>query len=663
MAGTECAGSKKIPQDGKTIVKRDLCPLSFCSWLDRAIRQWSGRMQRPEQDVEAHAPFREQGVPIELSGPATRDRQSSRGAIAQSPEKLTLGTFLMLLGIAVGSLVLRFHDLEKWGLWVDELSSVQHAAELAAGNITTGNITTRLVAYLPTLVALELSGVDMASVDPKEMWAWRAAGVTEWNMRAHVALLGAVSILILGLLGRRTFGNHATLLLCLLLALSTWHLWMSQASRFYVQLFLLYNLALLLYYQATEDGQLWRVLVAMVCIVLAFYTTPIALMIVGVFAVDIAANWLRDRHMRTRPSFWAAGAAGLAVCIAGILYLLRGGLDFYVDFAGTPQPLSVMTMGTVYLIGAPMVVMAAFGFWAMLGSKHERLAILLLTGALLPLAIFTVFKLAGKDAHLRYVFVALFAWLALAAVGIERVAATMRPRWGTVAAWLPAAALLSGFAVSDYIYMTGGAGYRGQWRQAMAYVQEHRRPGELVGGDLVARRMAMYYLEDPDAILLPRGGFSRSDMRELVPRPAWIVIEVYEPSAGDRTRQVEASGRLQAYFANRIAQPNHTINVYYYTRRDTVDRPAAAAVDSLPATARDTRPRAARKLATIDRRNRAAQSRFRRTAQVPSTRALAREAVRSIDKTQDAVICHMPPPGDGGRSGGDLRPWASILGR
>ena len=42
--------------------------------------------------------------------------------------------------------------------------------------------------------------------------------------------------------------------LCLLLALSPWHLWMSQVSRFYMQLFLLYNLALLLYYQATMEG-------------------------------------------------------------------------------------------------------------------------------------------------------------------------------------------------------------------------------------------------------------------------------------------------------------------------------------------------------------------------------------------------------------------------
>jgi hypothetical protein len=69
-------------------------------------------------------------------------------------------------------------------------------------------------------------------------------------------------------------------------------------------------------------------------------------------------------------------------------------------------------------------------------------------------------------------------------------------------------------------------------------------------------------------------------MRELVPGPAWIVISVHEPSAGDRSRQFEAAGRLQAYFANRIAEPNHTINVYYYTPPDPGEGPAA--VRSLP---------------------------------------------------------------------------------
>ena len=383
----------------------------------------------------------------------------------QPPEKLTLGTLLMLLGITTGALLLRFHNLEEWGLWVDELFSVQHAAELAAGRITS-----RFLAYLPTVIALELSGVDMSSVDPKEIWTWRAAGITEWNMRVHVALLGAISILILGLLGVRMFGARVSALLCLLLALSPWHLWMSQSARFYVQLFLLYNLASVAL--LSGDGR---------------RRDPArdrrdGLHVVGL--LDDAHRAHDHRHFRSghRHNLVAQRKAAHASVLLGRRRRQPGGLHCrnpaspdgrhprYFTFAGTPQPLAVMTMGTAYLVGTSMVVMAAFGFWAMLRSERKRLAILLLTSALLPLGIFAAFKLAGKDAHLRYLFVTLFPWLALAAVGIERIAATMQERWGTLASWLPAVALLSEFAVSDYVYMTGGAGYRGQWRQAMAYV-------------------------------------------------------------------------------------------------------------------------------------------------------------------------------------------------
>jgi hypothetical protein len=239
-------------------------------------------------------------------------------------------------------------------------------------------------------------------------------------------------------------------------------------------------------------------------------------------------------------------------------------LEYYSGFTGSPQSLSVMAMGVVYMVGVPIVVMAALGLWSLLRSGSERLAILLVASALLPLAIFAVFNILGKDTHVRYTFVGLFAWLVLAAVGIELIVTTMHTRWGAVPAWLPVVALVGTYAVSDYNYMTGGAGYRGQWRQALAYVAEHRRPGELVGGDYVGRQMTRYYLEEPDAVLLPKQGFLASNMRELVSRPAWTVISVYEPAAGDRSEAVQAAGQLQAYFANHIWQPNHTINVYYY---------------------------------------------------------------------------------------------------
>jgi Dolichyl-phosphate-mannose-protein mannosyltransferase len=463
-----------------------------------------------------------------------------------------------ILVIAVGALLLRFHNIDEWGMWIDELYSVQRAAELAHGDVNS-----RTPAYVQTLIALELSGVDMSSVEPRAWWTWRAAGIVEWNMRAHVAVLGAATILILGLVGRRDFGDRATLLLCLLLALSPWHLWMSQVLRFYMQLFLLYSLALLLYYQATESGQLWRAALAMVCVVLAFYTTPIALMIAGVFGVDVVVSWLRRRPTGMRPSFWVIGVAGLAACVLSILNRFEGNPGYYSGFTGSPQPLFVMALGIVYLVGVPLVIMAALGFWALLRSGRERLAVLLLASVLLPPVALAAFSAAGKDIHLRYAFVGLFAWLALAAVGIELIVTTVLTRWGRLVAWLPAAALVSSYVVPDYVYMTSGAGYRGQWRQAFAYVKEHRRPGELVGGDHVARQMARYYLEEPDVLLLPRS-FSSSDVRELVPGPAWIVIRAYEPSVGDRSRDVEAAGQLRAYFANRISQPNHTINVYYY---------------------------------------------------------------------------------------------------
>jgi hypothetical protein len=487
-----------------------------------------------------------------LDEPAVRDRAATR-----------LGTALALLVIVAGALLLRLHNLERWGMWDDELFTVHHAIEL------TGKIDSRFLAWWPHRVGFEFAGVDVDSLDPVQIWTWRPAGLTEWAIRAPVAWLGALTILVLWFAGHRTLGARPMLWLCLLLALSPWHLWMSQTCRFYMQLFLLYNLALLLYYQATMDGSLARAGAAMACLLLAFYTSPIALMILGVFGIDIALNWLRRRPTGMRPAFWAMGIAAVAICVVSLLADFDAGSDqsesiieVYSEFRGSPQSIPVMTMGMIYLIGVPMVVIAALGFLALL-QRSERLAILLAAAAVVPLAAFIAFSLLGKDSHVRYTFVGLFAWLALAAIGIEATTAALRPRWGNLVSALPGVALLSTFALADYIYMTGGAGYRPLWREAVAYIETHRRAGELVGGDWAAHRVLQYYLGDADVVRLPHG-FSDDDMRALVPRPAWILLRAYHPSSGDRTEQLSAAGALQAYFTNRVAQPNYTVNVYYY---------------------------------------------------------------------------------------------------
>ena len=47
-------------------------------------------------------------------------------------------TAFLLLAIVAGALLLRFTHLDDWGLWVDEIFTVQHAGELFKGEVAQG---------------------------------------------------------------------------------------------------------------------------------------------------------------------------------------------------------------------------------------------------------------------------------------------------------------------------------------------------------------------------------------------------------------------------------------------------------------------------------------------------------------------------------------------
>lgn len=221
-----------------------------------------------------------------------------------------------------------------------------------------------------------------------------------------------------------------------------------------------------------------------------------------------------------------------------------------------------MTLGTVYMVGPPIIVMAT------LGAKHlflddERLAIFLLVSALLPLSVFIIFNILGKDTHVRYLFVTLFPWLILAATGTHIVIKALQDTGLRWMAWIPAVAVLSTYAFSDYTYMTTGEGFRGRWREAFAYVQKHRRPGELVAGDWISRQMGFYYLKDSTIFPLLTGAAFRQGL-PLPAAPIWSVYRIYQPSAGYRLEELKPIGVLKAYFNNRVPEPYHAIHVYHY---------------------------------------------------------------------------------------------------
>ena len=179
----------------------------------------------------------------------------------------------------------------------------------------------------------------------------------------------------------------------------------------------------------------------------------------------------------------------------------------------------------------------------------------------------------GYDVHVRYTFVALFAWLALAALALDELVEAIEPRLGRALAWAPLAVLVAGLLFNAYVYFGPGSGYRARWRDALAYVEAHRQPGQAVAGDYVARLLTRYYLREADVAEIPTR-LKAEDLAKLT-QPTWIVFRATEPAAGARSEILDRHADLRAYFNVQNVQPFHAVHVYFYD-------PASAAAMAAP---------------------------------------------------------------------------------
>lgn len=457
--------------------------------------------------------------------------------------------------VSLLALATRFYKLAEPSFWEDELFTVKWSQRLTDGKF--GN---RWLAYIPSAAGMMAAGVDLPEVEDDHTWTWRAAGINEWNARSSTALIGFLSIPLLAIASRRILSPRAVILLAILLTLSTWHLWMSQVARFYMQQFLFYNLALVVYYDASERKRIPGLVAAAVLLVLAYMSQLTSVLLLGVVAADYAISLLRRQPVFRLPPIVLVGLAILgAVGAAGLVWWFWGTYNPN-KFTGSPQPPKVFTLGYLLMVGLPTVAAAALAWWWLL-PRQPRLAIYLGLSIVVPPAVFLVLGALGFDVHVRYTFVALYAWMALAAIGLDAAFDFVESRAGWVLASAPAAMLMSSLLFNDYVYFTTGEGYRPRWREAFAYVERHRRPGEAVWGDFVAALQGRYYLGEENV-----QWFSKTPTVEelrAMSGPAWIVFRATEPAAGRRSGELDEVADLRAYFNTQNVQPFHSLHVYY----------------------------------------------------------------------------------------------------
>ena len=413
-----------------------------------------------------------------------------------------------LLAIILVAAVLRFYQLGKWSFWVDELFTLQNAIDWPAN--LKYNIGFALREHPIT------SGLIYTAVSQTE--------INEFNVRLMPAIVGVLSIPIFHWQVKKLYGISVALLFSLFLALSPWHIYWSQNTRFYIIMLLFYWIALFCFYEAYRNKWVWAYGISFFFIVLAVSERLLGLFIIPVIGLFIGLNLILDKK---RKSNWLLI---LLTAIVGLLTSLIFGLEFIKDpqlwfeIYGVPMAISPLRLLVRHLQGIDLhiVVLAWVGGYFLFKEKRDDL-ILWSCSIVAPLII-TIGFAFFQFTHPRYTFITLVGWLILAAIGADGILKALYrsvENWGVLTAVILLITLFPIVEIKEY-HSTNHGG-RLEWREAFQFVQSNANLEDKIftNDDTVGQ----YYLNKhiPISMRSITGSAEQLMMCQLE-SPAWFIM-------------------------------------------------------------------------------------------------------------------------------------------
>jgi len=473
----------------------------------------------------------------------------------QTRIKLFWLALLMLTLLAAG---MRLYRLGGFSFWEDELYTVRSVSSLGQGQFS------KQFGHLPSALGMIADGVDLDRINPDNVSQWKSLGVREWNVRIGPCLVGILTIPLLGIAGRRLLGDRATLIAALILAVSPWHIFWSQAGRFYALQFLCYNLALVWFLRCCRERSTRLAALSAIALVLAYLAQPPALLICLVLAGDVLGCLIRREPIGLTKTGWVLGIAAVALCLGVQIYDAKHAPDQWAYWGSLRGHTWKILAASMVLRNHPVLIAAAgLGFLGLI-RKQPRLTWYLGIAAVLPvLALMALSFKEGTYVHERYCFIVHYAWIALASLGLAAV-------WDAVAEHpiAPLGALATAAVVVALLWTDLGYyrdGYRRRWSEAFAYVAQHRQPGEDVACYSSNRTpIARYYLQTDDVLDFAAFPTSPKKLAELK-RPTWLVVPAVSATRGEMFEHLNTDTDLKRYYDLRVLQPFASIRVYYYT--------------------------------------------------------------------------------------------------
>jgi len=394
------------------------------------------------------------------------------GIIATEISQRSWFNYVLLFLIVLLATTFRFYKLGAWSFWIDEIYTIEHAtAHFSTPKLILDNIP-------PVRNWVPVSVISAAQV-------LNLLGINEWSARLTSVLIGILSIPILYFPTRRMFGDRVALIASLLLAVSPWHIFWSQNARFYTSLLLFYSLSVFAFHFGLERNKPGYFIAFCVLLYLAVSERITALFIFPVIAAYIVALRLfrfekpLGLHLKNLLLIGSPVLAG--GMIEAYSWIANGESRFFGDFNWfflyrNDDPIRLL--GTIsFSMGVPLMALALFsGLFLIL--KKDRAGLWLATNAVIPLVALVAANpfIFTKD---RYVFMTLFSWIILAAIGINE----MLTQVNGIHKWLAVGVLvlvLADAGSENLLYYRVNNGNRADWRAAFHLIQVQSQPDDIV---------------------------------------------------------------------------------------------------------------------------------------------------------------------------------------
>jgi hypothetical protein len=331
-----------------------------------------------------------------------------RGDVASADDppaaRVALWARVALLGLGAGALALRLHTLATQSLWFDEVLTA-----IGAQSFTWVLYSPQVFGHPPLqYLAGWLAGVAMEGAIHGQLLGAGALTLNDAWLRAPFVGAGVGTVLALGWLGCRLLGARTGVIAALVLAISPFHVELSQTARPYAFLLLFTVLSLLALVVALRGSGapawLWFTVLA----ALAFYTHYLAVQVIVLEALLAALLIARRRGGGLLPAL--ASFVGLAVLLAPWVPVLRRVGSNLTGAAVPGQDLASLVINVLVpqYLGPPPAHLLALALlaWALWSLRQRRaLVIVLALWLLLPPAALWLAKpthfIAGR--HLAFV--------------------------------------------------------------------------------------------------------------------------------------------------------------------------------------------------------------------------------------------------------------------